>query len=147
MRKSGKAKEWPTQILLIFIHITYIIDNSNTVKFFGLKLYSLGVWTQQNSYLEQKNTAFSQKWIFGGKFELRAMHAHKFFVRYRKYGLKEFRNYEKKFVQVLPKLVTGPWKRKFLNFWSSLGANIFWGRKLHMGINAYDERQPIGFIG
>ena len=66
VRKSGKAKKWPTQILLIFIHITYIIDNSNTIKFFGLKLYGLGVWTQQNCYLEQKNTAFFTKMDFWG---------------------------------------------------------------------------------
>ena len=56
----------------------------------------------------RKILLFSQKWIFEGKFELRAMHAHKFFVRYRKYGLRGFRNYENKFVQVLPKLVARP---------------------------------------
>ena len=95
------------------------------LKFFGPKLYSLGVWAQQNSYLEEKNTAFSQKQIFVGQFELRAMHAHKFFVRYREYGLRGFRNYEKKLVQVLPKLVTRPPKHIFLSFWSSLVPNIF----------------------
>ena len=51
----------------------------------------------------RKIQLFSQKWIFEGKFELRAKHAHKCFVRYRKYDVREFRNYEKKFVQVLPK--------------------------------------------
>ena len=64
----------------------------------------------------RKIQLFSQKWIFGGKFELRAMHALMFFVRYRKYGPKKFRNYEKKVVQLLPKLVTKPWKSKFLDF-------------------------------
>ena len=44
------------------------------------------------------------------------MHAHKFFVRYREYGLRRFRNYEKKFVQVLPKLVTRPQNTNFYVF-------------------------------
>ena len=56
----------------------------------------------------RKNTAFSQEWVFEGKFELRAMYAHKFFVRYKKCCLKGSRNYEKRFVQLLPKLVTMP---------------------------------------
>ena len=64
LRKSGKVKKWPTQILLIFIHITYIIGNSKTLKFFGPKLYGLGVWARQNSYLEQENTAFFTKMDF-----------------------------------------------------------------------------------
>ena len=37
------------------------------LNFFGPKLYGLGVWAKQNSYLEEKNTDFSQKWIFVGR--------------------------------------------------------------------------------
>ena len=44
----------------------------------------LGVWAQKISYLEQENRAFSQKWIFEGKFEPRAMHVHKFFCKTEK---------------------------------------------------------------
>ena len=47
-------------------------------------LHGLGVWAQKISYLEQENRAFSQKWIFEGKFEPRAMHVHKFFCKIEK---------------------------------------------------------------
>ena len=49
------------------------------------------------------------------------MHAHEFFVRHRKYGLKGFKNYKKRFVQVLPKLVIRPQKQSF-NFMVKFGA-------------------------
>ena len=44
----------------------------------------LGVWAQKISYLEQENRAFSQKWIFEGKFEPWGMHVHKFFCKIEK---------------------------------------------------------------
>ena len=70
LRKSGKVMKWPTQVLLIFIHITYVTDSSKTLKFFVPKLYSLG----PTKFLPglKKYSFFSQKWIFEGKFELRA---------------------------------------------------------------------------
>ena len=91
-----------------FQHITYIIYNCKTLNFFGPKFHGLGVRNQQKIPLELKNTAFSQIWIFVDKFELRAILTHTFFVRYRKHGLRGFRNNEKKFVQVLSKLVPRP---------------------------------------
>ena len=48
----------------------------------------------------RKNTDFAQKWDFEDRFRLKATHAHEFFVRYRKCGLRGSRNYEKMFVQV-----------------------------------------------
>ena len=60
-----------------------------------------------------KNTAFSQKWVYKDKFGLRAMHAPKVFLRNRKNDLRGPKDYEKKFVQVLPKLVTRSQKHIF----------------------------------
>ena len=141
---SDKARKWPTQIFLIFIYIIHIIVKSKTLKFFSLKLYGLGVWAQQNSLLKEKNKAFSQRWVFKDKFGLRATHEHKVFLRNRKYGWSGPRDYEKKFVQVLPKIVTRSQKHNFFNFWIALGLNIFWGHKLHIDIKACPPRQPLG---
>ena len=139
----GKAKKWPTQILLILICIIHIIVKSKTLNFFSLKLYGLDVWAQQNSHQEEKIYSFSEKYVFKGKFGLRAMRTLKVFIRCRKYGLGGSRDHAKRFVQVLPKLITRPWKHNFFNFWSTLGANI-WGHKLHIDTNAYPGSQPHG---
>ena len=61
---SNKARKWLTQILLIFIYIIHTIVKSNTLKFFSLKLYGLGVWVQQNSYQEEKKYSISTKMDF-----------------------------------------------------------------------------------
>ena len=51
---------------------------------------------------------------------------------------------EKKFVQLLPKIVTRSRKHNFFNFQRALGLNIFWGDKLHIDVNVYAPRQPLG---
>ena len=51
---------------------------------------------------------------------------------------------KKKFVQVLPRLVARSQKHNFFNFRRALGLNIFSGHKLHIDINAYVQRQPLG---
>ena len=89
-------------------------------------------------------------WEFGpakfppGVEKIQLFHKMDFWVRYRKYGLKVFRDYVKKFVEVLPELATRPRKHNFLNFWSTLGPNFFWEHKLHIDINAYAESQSLG---
>ena len=72
------------------------------------------------------------------------MHAHKCFVRYRKYGVRELRNYEKQFVQVLPKLVPGHENTYFLIFSQVWGQICSEGTWVLMHIM---KGNPLKFIG
>ena len=119
-----KARKWPTQIFLIFICIIHIIVKSKTLKFFSLKLYGLGVWAQQNSLLKEKNTAFSQRWVFKDKFGLRATHEHKVFLRNRKYGWRGPTDWEK-VRAVIAQNSYQVTKTQFFQFSESFGAKYF----------------------
>ena len=79
LRKSGKAKKWPTQILLIFTHIQQQKPNLVLAIFlpgrekcsFFTKMDSWGqIWAQSNA-------------------------CHNFFVRFRKYGLDKLKTMKK----------------------------------------------------
>ena len=72
---------------------------------------------------------FSQKWIFGGKFEFRTMPAHKFFVRYRKIWPKRIQKLLKKGCAAIAQTSYQALKKQIFKFLVRLG-----GRKLHMGI-------------
>ena len=87
LRKSGKARKCPTQILLIFTHITYVTVNSRMLNFFGSKLHGSGVWAWQNSYLEEKKYSSFTKMDFWGQIWAKG-NACNVFVKYRKYDLR-----------------------------------------------------------
>ena len=119
-RFQTRPGKWPTQIFLISIYIIHVI-----VKI-SVKLYGLGVWAQQNTHLKEKKYSFFTDWqiqVFKDKFGLwlRATHKHKDFLRDRKYGRRGPRGYEKKLVQVLPKIVARS-QKQFFQISESFGA-------------------------
>ena len=72
--------------------------------------------------LKEKNTAFSQRWVFKGKFGLRATHAHKVFLRNGKYDRKGPRNFEKKVCAGIAQTSCQVTKTQFFQFSESFGA-------------------------
>ena len=67
LRKSGNFRQGEevsdSDFANFQIYYSYNSQEQNP-KFFGLKLYGLGVWTQQNSHLEDQKYSFFTKMGF-----------------------------------------------------------------------------------